>query len=115
MSCKKSKLSKHNINKPGETSRAYKAVGMASWYGYESGSTTAMGKRFNPLALTAAHRTLPLPSKVKVTNLKNHKSIIVTINDRGPYAKSRLIDLSLASARAIGIQGVGKVEVEVIN
>lgn len=112
---KKSKLSKHNINKPGETSRAYKAVGMASWYGYESGSKTAMGKRFNPLALTAAHRTLPLPSKVKVTNLKNHKSVIVIINDRGPYAKGRLIDLSLASAKMLGIDGVGKVEVEVIN
>lgn len=113
---KNSKLSKHNINKPGATPRAYKAIGMASWYGYQhKGKVTAMGTRFNPMSLTAAHRTLPLPSKVKVTNLKNHKSVILMITDRGPYAKGRLIDLSLASARAIGIDGVGKVEVEVVN
>jgi rare lipoprotein A len=113
---KNSKLSKHNINKPGATPRAYKATGMASWYGYQhKGKVTAMGTRFNPMSLTAAHRTLPLPSKVRVTNLMNHKSVVVMITDRGPYAKGRLIDLSLASARAIGIDGVGKVEVEVIN
>lgn len=92
----------------------YTAVGKASWYGYESGNRTASGKQFNPMALTAAHRTLPLNTKVKVTNLKNNKSVVLLINDRGPYAKGRLIDLSLASARAIGIKGVGNVRVETV-
>lgn len=95
--------------------KQYKATGIASWYGYESGKKTASGKRFNPLALTAAHRSLPMPSRVKVTNLENKKSVIVTVNDRGPYHKSRIIDLSLASARAIDLKGVGRVKIESIN
>lgn len=92
------------------------SVGMASFYGYESGSRTATGERFNPLGLTAAHRTLPLHSNVKVTNLKNNKSVIVTINDRGPYAKGRLIDLSLGAAKTIGMtkSGVQKVSIEIL-
>ena len=65
-------------------------------------------------AMTAAHKTLPLDSKVKVTNLKNNKSIIVTINDRGPYVKGRSIDLSLASARALGVIGTAKVQMVVL-
>lgn len=96
------------------TAKGYKATGLASWYGFESGSVTAMGTRFNPLALTAAHRTLPLPTKVRVTNLANNMSIIVTINDRGPYIKGRLIDLSLGAARALKMKSVGKVEIEAI-
>ncbi|MGZ8924413.1 MAG: septal ring lytic transglycosylase RlpA family protein [Nitrososphaeraceae archaeon] len=93
----------------------YKSVGIASWYGFESGNKTAMGTRFNPLKLTAAHRTLPLPSKVRVTNLKNKKSVIVTVNDRGPYKGKRIIDLSLAAARVIDMTGLEKVKVETIH
>lgn len=107
----KSRVSKKHILKYIK----YKAVGIASWYGYESGNTTAMGTRFNPMNLTAAHRTLPLPSRVRVTNLKNHKVVIVTVNDRGPYAKGRILDLSLAAARAIGIKGTERVRVETIK
>ncbi len=91
-----------------------KIVGIASYYGYESGKTTAMGTRFNPLGLTAAHKTLPFSSKVRVTNLKNNKSIIVTINDRGPYIRGRILDLSLGAARAIKLGGVGKVSIEIL-
>jgi len=92
----------------------YKATGLASWYGYESGKITALGTKFNPKGLSAAHRTLALPTKVKVTNLKNNKSVILTVNDRGPYEKGRLIDLSQEAARVIGITGVGTVTVESI-
>lgn len=116
---KKSVISKKIVGKHSKQlitkAEGYTAVGTASWYGYESGNRTASGKKFNPMALTAAHRTLPLNTKVKVTNLKNNKSVTLLINDRGPYAKGRLIDLSLASARAIGIAGVGKVRIETIT
>ncbi|PPD55748.1 MAG: septal ring lytic transglycosylase RlpA family lipoprotein [Methylotenera sp.] len=115
---KKSVISKKIVGKHSKQlitkAEGYTAVGMASWYGYESGNKTATGKHFNPLGLTAAHRTLPLNTKVKITNLKNNKSVILLVNDRGPYAKGRLIDLSLGSARAIGVTGVSKVRVETI-
>lgn len=114
---KSGKLSKHKQKHKIPVVKNYKAVGTASWYGYESGNITATGVRFNPRAMTAAHRTLPLNSKVQVTNLANHRSVVVTINDRGPYAKGRLIDLSLASAKALDIKskGTGRVEVKSIN
>lgn len=71
------------------------ASGMASWYGPGfHGKTTASGESYNMHALTAAHKTLPFGSKVKVTNLKNNKSTTVTINDRGPFIRGRIIDLS---------------------
>lgn len=89
-------------------------TGVASFYGYESGKRTASGARFNPLGKTAAHRTLPLQSTVKVTNLKNNKSVIVTINDRGPYVKGRIIDLSLGAAKTIGMTGTQKVSIELM-
>ncbi|MGR9114402.1 MAG: septal ring lytic transglycosylase RlpA family protein [Gammaproteobacteria bacterium] len=92
----------------------YKERGIASWYGAESGNRTAMGVRFVPQGLTAAHKTLPLPSKVKVTNLSNGRSVILTVNDRGPFVKNRLIDLSQGAARAIGVKGLAEVEVEYI-
>lgn len=88
--------------------------GKASWYGYESGPKNAMGKKFNPKSLTAAHKTLPLPSKVKVTNLKNNRSVIVTITDRGPFIKGRVIDLSQKAAKIIGIKGISNVKLEVL-
>jgi rare lipoprotein A len=89
--------------------------GMASYYGSESGSQTASGQRFNPNAMTAAHRTLPFGTKVRVTNKNNGKSVIVTINDRGPFIRGRIIDLTPAGARALGFSGLAKVTVEVLG
>ncbi|MBB4856924.1 rare lipoprotein A [Novosphingobium chloroacetimidivorans] len=85
------------------------ASGMASYYGRElAGNRTASGERFNPADLTAAHRTLPLGSKVRVTNSRTGDSVIVRINDRGPFHGNRLIDLSEAAARQIGIRAAGR-------
>ena len=84
--------------------------GAASWYGPGfHGRKTASGERFNTHALTAAHKTLPFGARVKVTNEKTGRAVVVRINDRGPYAHGRIIDLSQASAHAIGIGGVGRV------
>ena len=86
--------------------------GKASWYGPGfHGKLTANGERFNTNDLTAAHRTLPFGTKVRVVNKKTGRSVVVRINDRGPYAHGRVIDLSKASAQAIGISGVGTVDV----
>ncbi|MCG7393095.1 septal ring lytic transglycosylase RlpA family protein [Microvirga sp. ACRRW] len=86
--------------------------GRASWYGPGfHGRRTASGETFNTNELTAAHRTLPFGTKVRVVNKKTGKSVVVRINDRGPYAHGRVIDLSRASAQAIGITGVGSVTV----
>ena len=90
-------------------------VGNASWYGpAQQGKETASGETFDQNKLTAAHPTLPLGSKAVVTNLETGKSVTVTINDRGPYAKGRKIDLSRAAARQIGMskKGVAKVKIE---
>jgi rare lipoprotein A len=86
--------------------------GIASVYSTESGSRTATGARLDPGALTAAHRTLPFGSRVKVTNRSNGKSIVVTINDRGPFVRGRIIDLTPAAAHALGFCCVGQVTVE---
>jgi rare lipoprotein A len=86
--------------------------GKASWYGPGfHGKRTASGETFNTNELTAAHRTLPFGTKVKVVNKQTGRSVVVRINDRGPYAHGRVIDLSRASAQAIGIDGVGSVSV----
>lgn len=90
----------------------YRMRGTASWYGAESGNLTAMGSRFKPNQLTAAHKTLPLPCKVKVTNLRNGRVVVVTVNDRGPFHADRLIDLSHAAAKQLGVKGLADVEVE---
>jgi peptidoglycan lytic transglycosylase len=100
---------------PLESARGYHERGLASWYGWESGRRTAMGTRFNPHRLTAAHRTLPLPTRVRVTNLRNGRSVEVLVNDRGPFRKGRLIDLSYGAARALGIRGVSPVEVTYVG
>jgi len=91
--------------------------GMASYYGSESGSRTASGAHFNPSAMTAAHRTLPFGTKVRVTNRRNGRSVIVTINDRGPFIRGRVIDLSSGAAGVIGMRssGVAPVSVEVLG
>lgn len=91
---------------------AYQATGHASWYGPGfDGRKTASGERFSRHALTAAHKSLPLHSYVRVTNLENNESVVVKINDRGPFVRGRLIDLSQAAAQAIGLRGTGKVEI----
>lgn len=92
--------------------------GTASWYGPGfHGRTSASGERYNQNALTAAHRTLPFGTKVRVTNLNNGRSVIVRINDRGPFIRGRVIDVSAAAARAIGMvsSGVAPVSLEVLN
>ena len=86
--------------------------GEASYYGKElAGNRTASGERFNPAALTAAHRTLPLGSKIRVINKANGRSVIVRINDRGPFTKHRLIDISYAAAQQIEMVRAGKARV----
>jgi rare lipoprotein A len=90
-------------------------AGMASFYGNESGSKTASGQRFNQNAMTAAHKTLPFGTKLRVTH--RGQSVVVTINDRGPFIKGRVLDLSTGAARAIGLTGagVGHVTAEVVS
>jgi peptidoglycan lytic transglycosylase len=86
--------------------------GRASWYGPGfQGRRTASGETFDTNDMTAAHRTLPFGTKVRVVNKKTGRSVVVRINDRGPYAHGRVIDLSKASAQALGISGVGSVDV----
>ncbi len=96
----------------------YSEVGMASWYGDDfHAKKTANGEKYDMNTLTAAHRTLPLPSIVKVTNLENGRSLVVRVNDRGPYVKERIIDLSKRAASLLGYQtkGTAKVKVEVLE
>jgi rare lipoprotein A len=107
----------------------YKETGVASWYGNETlnqkdGHMTANGEAFNPNALSAAHKHLPLPTNVKVTNLQNGRSVIVRVNDRGPFPSDhnpasgrRVIDLSYAAAKKLGFQakGTARVRVETVD
>jgi len=96
----------------------YRAEGKASWYGSGfQGRLTASGEKFDMHALTAAHPTLPLPSYVRVTNLQNHRSLVVRVNDRGPYRANRLIDVSVRAATLLGFreQGVARVRVEYVR
>jgi rare lipoprotein A len=96
----------------------YDETGIASWYGPNfHGKTTANGERFNQNAMTAAHKTLPMPSMVRVTNLDNGRQIKVRINDRGPYSRGRIIDLSKRSAELLGFRkaGTAKVRVTVVE
>ncbi|MGZ8136814.1 MAG: septal ring lytic transglycosylase RlpA family protein [Methylococcaceae bacterium] len=96
----------------------YLKTGLASWYGPGfHGRKTATGEIFDMHAMTAAHKTLPIPSYAQVTNLENHRSVIVRINDRGPYIGDRVIDLSYAAAKKLDMQddGVGKVEIKAIT
>ena len=90
-------------------------AGKASYYGSESGSRTASGQRFNQNAMTAAHRSLPFGTKLRVTH--RGQSVVVTVNDRGPFIRGRVLDLSKGAARAIGLTGagVGHVTAEVVS
>jgi len=102
---------------PLRSSKGYREVGLASWYGAESGNRTATGDRFDPHAMTAAHKTLPLPTHVRVTNLANGQSTILTVNDRGPFVPGRIIDLSYGAARRLNMhhRGTSRVLVEALN
>jgi rare lipoprotein A len=100
---------------PMKSAFGYIANGLASWYGSESGNRTASGSRFNPKALSAAHKTLPIPSKVRVTNLRNGRHIDVLINDRGPFSDNKIIDLSQGAAEQIGLKGLTEVKVEYLG
>jgi rare lipoprotein A len=99
------------------TNIANAETGIASIYAYK-GELTANGERAEPSGLTAAHRTLPLGTRVRVTNKQNGRSVVVRINDRGPYVRGRIIDLTPAGARALGfdnVQGLAPVTVEVVK
>ena len=100
----------------------YRETGIASWYGYETyhqkgGHMTANGEVFNPNGLNAAHKYLPLPTYVRVTNLENHRHIILRVNDRGPFVQGRIIDLSAGAAKKLGYyeKGTARVLVEAIQ
>jgi rare lipoprotein A len=102
--------------------RRYRERGIASWYGHETlknkgGHMTANGEAFDPEGLSAAHKYLPLPTYVRITNLENRRSIIVRVNDRGPFVKGRIIDLSVGAAKKLGFydQGTVRVDVEAIE
>ncbi len=101
-----------------ETASGYARRGIASWYGPKfHGRPTSTGERYNMYALTAASRDLPLPSRVKVTNLQNGREVVVMVNDRGPFVHNRIIDLSYAAAKRLGMiqKGTALVEVRMIE
>lgn len=97
-----------------KTAKGFVQKGNASWYGTKfHGRLTSSGEPYNMYAMTAAHKTLPLPSYVEVHNLKNDRRIIVKVNDRGPFHEGRIIDLSYAAAHKLGITGTGTAPVEI--
>ena len=103
---------------PISDARRYTAVGTASWYGTKfHGQATANGEAYDLYGMTAAHKTLPLPSYVRVTNLDNQRSVILRVNDRGPFYSDRIIDLSFAAAKKLGYaeSGTARVKVEGID
>ena len=91
----------------------YETVGYASWYGSESGNRTANGERYRGRWVSGAHTTLPLPSYVEVTALDTGRTILVRVNDRGPFSSTRVIDLSRGAARSLGIEQAGRAAVHV--
>ncbi|MGH8354986.1 MAG: septal ring lytic transglycosylase RlpA family protein, partial [Pseudomonas sp.] len=99
---------------PMPDARRYQATGVASWYGTKfHGQATANGETYDLYGMSAAHKTLPLPSYVRVTNLENGKSVILRVNDRGPFYSDRIIDLSFAAAKKLGYAEVGTARVRV--
>jgi rare lipoprotein A len=88
-------------------------LGLASWYGEESSGVTASGEAFDRKELTAAHRTLPLGSRIEVTNLSNNRTLVLRVNDRGPNVAGRLVDVSRAAAERLGFVGRGRTPVQV--
>ncbi len=109
---------KGRIYRPLPSARGYVAEGLASWYGPGfHGRPTASGEPFDMYAATAAHRTLPLGTRVRITNLENGRSAVARINDRGPFVEGRIIDLSYGVARKLGMveAGVARVRVEALD
>ncbi len=103
---------------PMQSAASYDQTGVASWYGRDfHGRKTANGERYDMHALSAAHKTLPMPTLVRVTNLDNGRSVVVRVNDRGPFVKGRLIDLSYAAARQLGYidRGTARVRVQTLD
>lgn len=101
-----------------KSAKGYREKGIASWYGTKfHGRKTSNGERYNMYAMTAAHKTLPIPGYLKVTNLRNNRSIIVRVNDRGPFHQNRIIDLSYAAAAKLNIlrTGTGFVEISTVD
>jgi rare lipoprotein A len=91
-------------------------IGRASWYGSAfQGQATASGEPFNMNSMTCAHRSLPLGASVLVTNLRNHRSVMVRVNDRGPVPESRVIDLSYAAAKMLGFHGLAPVRIDLVD
>ncbi len=111
----------HATNRPSYAptdKAAYRAEGTASWYGPDfHGRPTANGERYDMHGISAAHRTMPLPSYARVTNLDNGRSIIVRVNNRGPFVRNRIIDLSIGTARALDFyrKGIARVQVEFVG
>jgi rare lipoprotein A len=98
-----------------DSSLGYKKKGIASWYGSKfHGKRTSSGEPYDMYDMTAAHKTLPLPTYVKVTNLDNNRSVVLKVNDRGPFHNDRIIDLSYSAATKLGIAGNGTGLVEVV-
>ena len=96
--------------------RHWYQTGVASWYGTKfQGRTTAGGERFDMNLMTCAHRSLPMGTWLRVTNLKNHKTAFVRVNDRGPVPEDRIVDLSYAAAQSLGLAGLGQVKLEPIS
>lgn len=103
---------------PLQTPRGYDEVGLASWYGRDfHGKKTANGQIYNMYGVSAAHKTLPLGSRVRVTNLENERSVVLVINDRGPFVNQRILDLSYGAAKKLGTvdRGVAKVRVTALD
>lgn len=101
---------------PAKTFQHLIEIGQASWYGHQfQGRKTATGESYDMNLMTCAHRSLPLGSWVKVTNLKNRKTVMVRVNDRGPALDSRIVDLSYAAAQAVGLKGIGKVRLDTMH
>ena len=99
---------------PHQSLKPYRQRGIASWYGRQfHGKPTSSGERYDMYAMTAAHTILPIPSYVRVTNLSNGRSVIVRVNDRGPFSRDRIIDLSYAAAHKLDFVNAGSVRVEV--
>ena len=98
-----------------DDARGFRQRGIASWYGTKfHGRRTSSGEPYDMYAMTAAHKTLPLPTWVRVTNLENGRSVVVKINDRGPFHKGRIIDLSYVAAAKLGMLGKGTAPVEIV-
>jgi rare lipoprotein A len=91
-------------------------LGKASWYGRPfQGQATASGELYNMNSMTCAHRSLPLGASVLVTNLRNHRSVLVRVNDRGPVPESRIVDLSYAAAKLLGFHGIASVRLDLVD